>query len=90
MPQIKFIRQDKEKHNAAIMLLECICKEVDKLEVPYDEILQHYRRGFKVAVENDISVVIEVIIRYFPQATWINCLTNLTYNNKQSHEHPSI
>ena len=70
VPQIKNIRQEKEKHNTAIMLLECICKEVAKLEEKYDEIREHYRHGFQRVVENDISEGIEVIIRYFPQATW--------------------
>ena len=69
---IKKIREDKENHHAAVLLLECICKEVSEIDKVYDAdvIIQHYFDGFNRAVENDTPEAIEAIIRYSPQATW--------------------
>ncbi|KAL7617238.1 hypothetical protein Lser_V15G03368 [Lactuca serriola] len=66
---VKHLHEDKVKHNKAVMLLKCICKEVGKIDKGID-ICQIYGEAFNQAVQNDTPEAVEEIMESFPQAIW--------------------
>ncbi|XP_076913641.1 uncharacterized protein LOC143572335 [Bidens hawaiensis] len=68
--QIKRLKDDKIKHNAALTLLTSICEEVNKTK--YNDMGDHYFKATNAAAVNDTPEAIEEMVKYFPQAIWSN------------------
>ncbi|KAJ0793972.1 putative ankyrin repeat-containing domain, PGG domain, ankyrin repeat-containing domain superfamily [Helianthus annuus] len=67
LPHIKRLKEDKVKHNIALMILKFICEEVSKLKSNHS---YYYHDAFIVAVNNNTIEVIEQITQSFPESIW--------------------
>ncbi|KAM0053496.1 putative ankyrin repeat-containing domain, PGG domain, retrotransposon Copia-like protein [Helianthus debilis subsp. tardiflorus] len=67
VPHIKRLKEDKVKHNIALMILKFICEEVSKLKSNHS---YYYHDAFIVAVNNNTIEVIEQITQSFPESIW--------------------
>ncbi|KAJ0817608.1 putative ankyrin repeat-containing domain, retrotransposon Copia-like protein [Helianthus annuus] len=67
VPHIKRLKEDKVKHNIALMILKFICEEVSKLKSNHS---YYYHDAFIVAVNNNTIEVIEQITQSFPLSIW--------------------
>ncbi|XP_076951818.1 uncharacterized protein LOC143625354 [Bidens hawaiensis] len=69
--QINRLKEDKLKHNTALMLLTHICEEVSKTN-KYNDMGDHYFKATNAAAVNDTPEAIKEMVKYFPQAIWSN------------------
>ncbi|KAK1409062.1 hypothetical protein QVD17_41345 [Tagetes erecta] len=58
VPHIKHLKEDKVKHNTALMLLKCICEEIGKTN-RHSDMGEHYFKATNVAALNDTPEAIE-------------------------------
>nr|XP_043631469.1 uncharacterized protein LOC122602921 [Erigeron canadensis] len=66
---VKGLQDDKVKHNKALLVLKCICEELQKIEKE-SEVRKHYSEAVLYALEQDNTEAFEEIIKSFPQAIW--------------------
>ncbi|GFS33772.1 ankyrin repeat family protein [Actinidia rufa] len=69
VPQVKGIREKKQKHNQALQLAKCLCKKIQSLEDPNAYESQAKEPLFDAAALG-VHELVEVIVDSFPSLVW--------------------